>query len=44
MGFTLTPKKRLMATIVISFSFFVAEIVGMHAHGPLCLLPTFLTF
>ena len=29
MGFKLTHKQRLMATIGISFSFFVAEVVGM---------------
>lgn len=40
--FTLTPKKRLIATIAISFSFFVAEIVGMHTYTPSC-TPVFLT-
>ena len=30
MAITLTPKKRLMVTIGISFAFFVAEIVGRY--------------
>ncbi|KAL1903532.1 hypothetical protein Sste5346_000160 [Sporothrix stenoceras] len=36
--FTLTPKKRLVATIVISFSFFVAEIVVAFMTKSLALL------
>ncbi|CAK7228132.1 hypothetical protein SBRCBS47491_006800 [Sporothrix bragantina] len=38
MAFTLTPKKRLMATIAISFSFFVAEIVVAFMTRSLALL------
>ncbi|CAK7266417.1 hypothetical protein SEPCBS119000_002018 [Sporothrix epigloea] len=38
MGFTLTPKRRLMATIAISFSFFVAEITVAFMTRSLALL------
>ncbi|CAK7211842.1 hypothetical protein SCUCBS95973_001261 [Sporothrix curviconia] len=38
MAFTLTPKKRLMATIAISFSFFVAEIIVAFMTRSLALL------
>ncbi|CAK7262907.1 hypothetical protein SEPCBS57363_000291 [Sporothrix epigloea] len=38
MGFKLTPKRRLMATIAISFSFFVAEIIVAFMTRSLALL------